>query len=277
MVLILDGKKVRDEIAAKLAKEISKLKIKPRLVIIQVGNRLDSNSYINTKKKFGARVGVTVSHVHFPETVSRVGLVSKIIELNKDKNITGIIVQLPLPKNLDQRLVINSVDPLKDVDGITSTNTDRRQKGLLNTVWPATARGVRELLEFYKISLKNKKVCVVGRSEFVGTPIAEMCRSLGATVKVCHSKTPDLLKETSLSDVIISAVGKAGLIGDGHVRAGQIVVDIGISQANGKLVGDVNFDEVKNIVAAISPVPGGVGPMTVAALFENLCDKIINN
>jgi len=194
----------------------------------------------------------------------------------------GIIAQLPLPKNLDEQAVLDSIDLAKDADAIASTNVKKwtlQDAGSYKVqdviLYPATARGIGELLDFYKIPLNGKKVCVIGRSPLVGTPIAALCRAKGAKVTVCHSKTVDLMKETLASDVIISAVGKAGLITAEHVHIGQIVIDVGLSRAERHLVGDVDFEKVSAVLGdkgAITPVPGGVGPMTVFALFENLVD-----
>jgi methylenetetrahydrofolate dehydrogenase (NADP+)/methenyltetrahydrofolate cyclohydrolase len=196
---------------------------------------------------------------------------------------------------LDRSAVINAIDPAKDVDALTSTSVAKWQEGrngnsgrnnsgdgYAKCIMPATARGVRELLENYKIDLNGKKVTVVGRSDLVGKPIAAMCRNAGATVTVCHSKTVDLVADTKNADILIVAVGKPKLIGKEHINSRQVVIDVGINTILGeklddeipgkRLVGDVDFEAVKDIVSAISPVPGGVGPMTVLALFENLVD-----
>jgi methylenetetrahydrofolate dehydrogenase (NADP+)/methenyltetrahydrofolate cyclohydrolase len=284
MPTILSGLTARDELKKPLAAKIKALQEKRSgspltLAIIQVGDRADSIAYINSKKKFAAEIGVDVNLINFQENINQEEIISEIKKLNKDKKITGIIVQLPLPKNLYERIILDAIDPAKDADAITSTNVKKWmiQKQVL-FLYPATARGISELLDFYKISLKGKKVCVIGRSAFVGTPIACLCRAKGAIVTVCHSKTIDLVKKTLDADVIISAVGKAGLITAGHVRRGQVIIDVGLSRAEGKLVGDVDFEKVKTLLeesGAITPVPGGVGPMTVLALFENLLDCAI--
>jgi 5,10-methylene-tetrahydrofolate dehydrogenase/methenyl tetrahydrofolate cyclohydrolase len=291
MPTILSGLIVRDELKKSLATRIKALQEKRglsastsplTLAIIQVGDRADSTAYINAKKRFAAEIGVLVKLVQFKENADQEEIISEIKKLNQDKKITGIIVQLPLPKNLDEKVILDSIYPAKDADAITSTNVKVWTiQG--PTSYPATARGVGELLGFYKIPLKRKRVCVIGRSKFVGTPIACLCRAKGALVTVCHSKTEDLVKETLAADVIISVVGKAGLITAEHVKKGQVIVDVGLSRASvdgkTKLVGDVDFEKVKAVLGdspagggAITPVPGGVGPMTVLALFENLVD-----
>ena len=277
---ILDGRIARTELAKKLDQKVATFKatrgFPPTLAIIQVGDRPDTASYIKAKKSFAVEAGIEVRHVHLKENVSQDESIAEIDKLNNDKKVSGIIVQLPLPSEIDKKTIIDAVNPSKDADGLTSSSVNRWNANKSGAIWPATARGVRELLDFYKISLKNKKICVIGRSELVGTPIAAMCRGEGAIVIVCHSKTADLLKETLASDVIISAVGKPGLITAAHVKSGQIIVDVGINDmGDRKLVGDVDFNAVLPILSdsgAITPVPGGVGPMTVLALFENLLD-----
>jgi 5,10-methylene-tetrahydrofolate dehydrogenase/methenyl tetrahydrofolate cyclohydrolase len=308
MPTTLDGRIARAELKKKLSNRVADFKKKhgfrPILAIVQIGDRPDIASYIKAKKSFGLEIGAEVRHVHLKEDISREEIIKEIRKLNDNETISGIILQLPLPEALkaDKSNIIDTIDPVKDADGLTSSSVKRwssivQDSSSGNIILPATARGVLELLNFYKISLKGKKVCVIGRSELVGTPIAAMCRGQGAVVTVCHSKTIDLVKETSASDVIISAVGRPGLIGAKHVRPGQIIVDVGINEVKGnglndslagknidkleeeipkrKLVGDVDFDAVLPILGdsgAITPVPGGVGPMTVLALFENLAD-----
>jgi 5,10-methylene-tetrahydrofolate dehydrogenase/methenyl tetrahydrofolate cyclohydrolase len=294
---ILDGRIARAELKKKLTRRIVAFKAKqgfvPILAIIQVGDRPDTAAYIKAKKSFGDEIGVEVRHIHLKKAASQVEVISEIGKLNKNKKVAGIILQLPLPAGIDKKIVINAIDSAKDADGLTSISVNKWNANERGAIWPATARGVCELLNFYKIRLKNKKVCVIGRSELVGTPIAAMCRGEGALVTVCHSKTTDLVKETLAADVIISAVGKPKLVTAQHVKPGQIVIDVGINEVAAdrsnqtgiekleeeiprrKLVGDVDFDAVTAVLGdsgAITPVPGGVGPMTVIALFENLID-----
>ena len=230
--------------------------------------------------------------MRFDEDVRQEEIISEIKKLDKEKGASGIIVQLPLPESLDEKAILDTIDPIKDVDAINSMSVKNWTAASGSTptiddvksrvIWPATARGVGELLDFYKIFLKGRKVCIMGRSKLVGAPIAALCRAKGALVTVCHSKTLDLKKETLVADVIISAVGKAGLITGEHVKEGQVVIDVGLSliETGGKtrLVGDVDFVKVSTVLGekgAITPVPGGVGPMTVLALFENLLDCAI--
>ena len=268
---ILDGRKVRTALLPRLMEKIRGLPVVPTLAIIQIGDRADSASFIKAKKAFANKIGVNEKHIQLPENISQEEVVDAIRGCNEDPNIQGIIVQLPLPAYIERNIVINTIDLKKDVDALTTVNVQKWSEG--KGILPATARGVRELLDFYKISLRDKKVTVVGRSELVGKPIAVMCQNEGAVVTVCHSKTPDLAAETKKANIVICAVGKPGLIGAKHVKKGQIIIDVGINRKeDGTLAGDVDFEAVKNIVAAITPVPGGVGQMTVLALFENLVD-----
>ena len=282
---ILDGRKTRDSLLPALIKRAKALSHVPKLAIIQVGERPDSTSYISAKKAFAEKVGVDVQHIQLPENIEQTDLMKAIRECNVDPSVDGIILQLPLPEDIDRRATMDAIEPNKDVDRLTRESM-RMWNEDPDALLPATARGIRELLEYYEISLKGKKVCVVGRSELVGKPVAVMCENAGAAVTVCHSKTPDVAAETSKADIVIVAAGKAGLIKRDYVKKGQIIIDVGINTITGekledeieakRLVGDVDFDAVKDIVAAITPVPGGVGPMTVLALFENLIDLCKN-
>ena len=285
--LILDGCAVRDARLAELKKAIQGLAKKPVLAIIQVGDRPDSNSYIKAKSLFAEKIGVNVKHVRLAEDIREEELIAKVRECNEDDIVKGIIVQLPLPIELDQDAVIEAIAPHKDVDGLTSFNVKRWLEGREDAILPATTRGVKELLEYYKIDLFGKRSVVVGRSMLVGKPLAAFCLNENASVTICHSKTADLADVTKKADILIVAAGKPGLITAAYVREGAVVVDVGTNTVKGdkledeiagrKLVGDVAFDEVKDIASAISPVPGGAGPMTVLALFENLLELIDNN
>lgn len=270
MTKILDGKIVRDEIAKALSREIKRLKTNPHLVIIQVGNRADSDSYIKQKKIFGERIGAKVTHLKFKENITEKKLISTVLKCNTDKKVSGIIVQLPLPKHLNSFNVIESISPKKDVDGLTSLNLKKLITNNESGFLPATPKGIVSLLEYYKISLRGKKIVVVGRSPWLGKPLALLLINSGATVTVCHSRTKNLATEAKKAEMVIVATGKSKLIGKKHVSPGQVVIDVGINKVGDKLVGDVDFGAVKNIVKAITPVPGGVGPLTVASLFQNL-------
>lgn len=284
--IILSGLETREALLPGLIERVKNLSYVPTLAIIQIGNRPDSSSFIRAKKNFAKKIGIIEKHIQVTESVSQSELIEIIRECNADKEIKGVIVQLPLPIEIDREAVIDSIDPAKDVDALTAFSVKRWFEGREEAILPATARGIRTLLKHYKIDLFGKKVTVIGRSMLVGKPIITMCLNENATVTVCHSKTPDLVRETSSADVLIVAAGRQGLIGVEHVRDGQVVIDVGINTVKGeklddevegtKLVGDVDFDLVIAKAGAITPVPGGVGPMTVFSLFENLLDLCEN-
>lgn len=272
---ILDGKKAREALLPQLAEKIRGVAGPIGLAIIQVGDRPDSTAFIRSKKAFAARLGVREQHIQVEENVTQNELLEIIKKLNDSNDVHGIIVQLPMPLHIDRDAVIDAIDPKKDVDGLTSHNVKGWLGGREDAIMPATARGVKELLKHYDIDLFGKRVTIIGRSMLVGKPLAAMCLNENATVMVCHSKSADLTEDTKMADIIISAVGRPGLINAKHVRSGQIVIDVGITRTGeNKLVGDVDFESVKDIVAAITPVPGGVGQMTVFALFENLIELV---
>ncbi len=270
---ILSGLTARDSSIPKLIEKIRALSYVPQLAIIQVGDRPDSVAYIKAKMTFAKKIGVGIKLVHLAENTTQAEVLEVIKKYNSDSAIQGIIIQLPLPAHIDRTVVIETIDPKKDVDGLTSTNYNKLLAGDSSAIIPATARGVQELFNYYKINLTGKKVAVVGRSRLVGAPIAVLCKNAGAEVIVCHSKTPDLAHETKKADIVIVAVGKPKLIGADHIKKDSIVIDIGISKMHdSSLKGDVDFEAIKDVASAISPVPGGVGPMTVLGLFENVID-----
>lgn len=258
---LIDGRIARAHYLTSLVERIKGLSFVPCLVIIQVGKLPDSDVYIRAKKLLAQKIGVKEIHIELPETVTQEEMLSLIQKYNEDNDVHGIIVQLPLPAHLDSKTVINAIDTKKEVDGY---------KGALI---PATARGVQELFEFYKIGLKGKKVTMVGSSELVGKPIAVMAEKEGAHVTLCNSKTVDLKSATLAADILIIAIGRPLFITREYTHDKQIVIDVGITRTeHGKVVGDVDFQDVAEHVAMITPVPGGVGQMTVLALFENLID-----
>jgi methylenetetrahydrofolate dehydrogenase (NADP+)/methenyltetrahydrofolate cyclohydrolase len=268
--MILDGKKVRDFLAENIKKELKKIGQKPKLVILQVGNDERSSAYVKQKKIFGEKLGFDVEYVQFDKKVLETELISRINRYNEDKNTNGIIIQLPLPKNLDTMKIIESVSPEKDVDGLNSKNLRLILEGRSGGFIPATTKGIFSLLDFYKIKIEGKKVVVIGRSLLVGRPTALMFLNRNATVTICHSKTKNLKQEILKADIIVSAVGYPGLIKKSFVKKGQVIIDVGITKVGDILVGDVDYKAVNKLVKAITPVPGGIGPMTVISLFENL-------
>lgn len=265
---ILNGRDIQKARKEKLASIVRSSKVVPTLAIIQVGNNSSSNVYIQQKKNFGESVGIRVLHTKLLESISFEEIEKAIESFNNDKSVHGIIVQLPLPGHLDSQKVIDTIKKQKDVDGLTTGQ---------EKIIPATARGIRTLLLEYGVGIKDKKVTVVGRSKLVGMPTAKLMEKEGAKVSVCHRGTEDVPAKCREADILIVAAGHPRLVTKNHVREGQVVIDVGINAMdNNKMVGDVSFDEVSNIVSAISPVPGGVGPMTVLSLFENLLDACNN-
>lgn len=268
--LLLAGRPVADAILERLKPEVKALN--PKLVVVQVGDDPASASYINQKLKSCEAVGMHHEHRHLPDATTLKELMSLIDDLNIDADVTGFIVQLPLPKHLSAHVpdVIKAIDPKKDIDGFGAYNLG---KMFLSTEFehlpPATPSGVIEMLNYYKIAIEGKHVVVVGRSNIVGKPLAIMMLNRGATVTICHSKTKNLAEITRQADILCSAIGKPAMITKEMVKEGAVVVDIGVSRVDGKLMGDVDFEEVKYRASAITPVPGGVGPLTVASLIRN--------
>ncbi|MEI8062087.1 MAG: bifunctional 5,10-methylenetetrahydrofolate dehydrogenase/5,10-methenyltetrahydrofolate cyclohydrolase [bacterium] len=276
---ILDGIELKKEIQEKLAKKIQGFDSglpKPNLVIIQVGDNTTSNVYVRQKIGFGKTIGASVNHVKLSGKIEEKELIIFVREACADPLVHGVIVQLPLPEHIKKDNVLDAIDPSKDVDGMTSVNVKKLWSGDKTAIVPATARGVDTILAKYHVDLEGKHVVIVGRSMLVGKPIFALMIERGATATICHSKTVDLKKYTREADIIVSAVGKASLITKDYVRAGQIVIDVGINvteeEGERHLRGDVDFENIKDIVEMITPVPGGIGPLTVACLFENLVD-----
>ena len=273
---LLDGKKVSSTITQKLQKEVELLKeknIHPQLAIILVGSDPASLSYIKGKRKASEQVGIQTMFLHFqPDEMTTEKLIETIHDLNNDATIHGILVQLPLPSHLSAPEVIKAINPQKDVDGFTAYNLGKMfiSKDFEYLV-PCTPLGVIRILEYYNIPVEGKEVVMVGASNLVGKPLAALLINRKATVTVCHSKTKDLASHTRRAEILIVAVGRAGLITAEMVKDNAMVIDVGINRtAGGKLVGDVDFEEVSKKVSAITPVPGGCGPMTVACLMENI-------
>ncbi|MCB9805798.1 bifunctional 5,10-methylenetetrahydrofolate dehydrogenase/5,10-methenyltetrahydrofolate cyclohydrolase [Candidatus Nomurabacteria bacterium] len=275
-MILLDGTKVSLERAEALKEKVVALGFVPKLVIFQVGNRADSTSYIKRKKDYGAKLGFDVELKNFPEDISQEELEKEVDNANKDDSVHGIIVQLPLPDHLDSNKIINHISENKDADGLTSASIYKLVNNEKGTV-PATARGILTMLNAYDVEVTGKKVVVVGRSLLVGKSTALNLINNDATVTVAHRKTENLQAITKQADILIVAIGQPQMITKDYIGEGQVVVDVGISPLDETIKGDVHFDNVKDIVGAISPVPGGVGPMTVVSLFENVMDLIESN
>lgn len=268
-MIILDGKKVKNKILDELHNEALKLSNKPNLVVIQVGNNEASNIYISQKQKMAEYIGYGFKHLKFNDNIGEEELLHEIDKLNNDKNVHAILVQMPLPSNLDAKIISNAINPLKDVDGLSNLNAGKLfhdEEALLS----CTPYGVMRLLEEYNIQVAGKNVVVVGKSDLVGKPMAMLLSNADATVTICHSKTKNLKEHTLLADILVVAVGKPNLITGDMVNDGTVVIDIGINRCDDKICGDVNFDEVKDKASYITPVPGGVGQMTVAMLGVNI-------
>lgn len=259
--------------AVSLSGRIAALPRKPRLVIVQVAASAASAAYVRQKLIFGEKIGCEVVLKTYPKTIEQVELEKEVAALSADPGNHGIIVQLPLPGGLDPFPVIEAITPAKDVDGLTATNLKNLSAGKEGHA-PATPSGILALLDRYGIPIEGKRATVVGRSQLVGKPLALMLLNRGATVTICHRKTTDLAAETTRADILVVAAGSPGLIGREYVAGGQTVVDVGITVVDDggkrKLCGDVDFEAVADVVSAITTVPGGVGPMTVLFLFENL-------
>ena len=270
---IIDGLSVAagiQELVKVQVESLARKGVKPCLCTILVGENPSSITYINKKQKAAHDVGISTKDLRFNETLSQEELLQVISGLNSDSNVHGVLVQLPLPKHIDQNVIINKLYPLKDVDGLTPFNSGMLMKGK-PAITPCTPTGILELLDFYKINVVGMDVLIINRSSLVGKPLACLLLERGSTVTVCHSKSKKLEEKLNRSEMIISAVGNREhftLSGD-MVKPGAVIIDVGISRFKGKICGDVDFDSVRTKASWITPVPGGVGPMTVAILLRN--------
>jgi methylenetetrahydrofolate dehydrogenase (NADP+)/methenyltetrahydrofolate cyclohydrolase len=267
---LLTGKEVATSLLEALRAKVDALD--PKLTVVQVGEDPASESYIRQKLKSCELVGMRHEHIHLKDTISIEELMNLISDLNDDADVSGFIVQLPLPGPLQQYVpeVTRAINPKKDVDGFGAYNLGKMFLGPeFEDLPPATPAGVIEMLKFYQIPIEGKHAVVIGRSNIVGKPLAMMLLNRGATVTVCHSKTPDLKAMTLQADILCCAVGKPKMVTADMVKPGAVVVDIGVSRIDGKLQGDADFEAVKEVASAITPVPGGVGPLTVSSLIRN--------
>jgi len=269
MALSLDGKKVAESIYKKLLLEASLLPVVPKLVVILVGTDPASQTYVRSKSKKAQSLGLRSETIQYPASVTQDELIQKIKELNDDKDTHGVLVQLPLPAHIHKHRLFEMLDPKKDVDGLTAENAGKLMLGTPQLV-PCTPHGVLEMLKFYSIPLEGAQAVVLGRSDIVGKPMAQLLLNENATVTVCHSKTRDLERIARSADILIAAIGRPRMVGVNWVKEGAVVVDVGIHRENDKLCGDVDWESVQSRCHAISPVPGGVGPMTIAMLMKNL-------
>lgn len=268
----MDGKKIADQLTEIVKKDVAKFQasrsIKPGLTVIIVGENPASKVYVNRKHKACEELGIASEVVRLPETTTEEQLLQEIDRLNGDNRVHGILVQLPLPKHINSELVLERISPLKDVDGFHPANVGNLTIGKEGLV-PCTPYGVIKMLEISGISVEGKRAVVLGRSNIVGKPMTMLLMSRNATVTVCHSRTKDLAAVCREGDILVAAIGKPEFVTKDMVKPGAIVIDVGINRVGDKLVGDVKFDEVQEVAGYITPVPGGVGPLTIGMLLHN--------
>jgi methylenetetrahydrofolate dehydrogenase (NADP+)/methenyltetrahydrofolate cyclohydrolase len=266
---LIDGKAVAAALRAALAQRVAALPFQPGLAVVLVGDDPASAVYVRNKDRAAASVGIAARTIRLPADTAQAALLAQVAALNADPAVDGILVQLPLPAQLDARAVIAAIDPGKDVDGLHPVNAGRLADGDPGLV-PCTPLGVMKLLDAAGIGLRGARALVLGRSNLVGRPVAALLLAADATVTVAHSRTRDLAAECRRADVLVAAVGRPEMVRGDWLRPGAVVIDVGINRlADGALVGDVAFDEAVAVAGAITPVPGGVGPMTIACLLEN--------
>ena len=269
---LIDGKKIAAELRNELKVEVDSIKKKfnkvPGLTVILVGEDPPSKIYVKNKEKSAIEVGINSEVIRYPDNVEEKVVLNKIKELNKSEKVSGILVQLPLPKHIDKRRVIETIDPKKDVDGFHPVNVGNLSSGYDSTI-PCTPLGCYLLIKDTEKNLNGKHAVIIGRSNLNGKPMTQLLLKENCTVTITHSKTKDLKAECKKADIIVAAVGRAKLVKADWVKKDVIVIDVGINKTDSGLVGDVDFEEVSKVAKAITPVPGGVGPMTIACLLSN--------
>ena len=270
--MIIDGKKEAELLREEIKKEILEIKESknkvPGLTVILIGNYAPSQIYVKNKEKNSKEVGMNSNVIKYLDDVTEKEILDKIKELNNDQNISGILVQLPLPKQIDKEKIINAIHPSKDVDGFNPVNVGNLSSGYQGLV-PCTPMGCLMLIKKVEKNLSGKHAVIIGRSNLNGKPMAQLLLKENCTVTIVHSKTKNLQQECLKADILVAAVGVPNLVKKDWVKKDAIVIDVGINKLNDKIVGDVEFDQVKDIAKAITPVPGGVGPMTIACLLKN--------
>ena len=264
---LLDGKALATDILDKLSLKVKQLDTVPNLVVIQVGNDPASSVYVRNKERTAERVGIKSETVKLSKHITQDELLEIIDKYNHFAGVNGILVQLPLPKHIDEQVILEAISPMKDVDGFHPLNVGKLNIGQKQMI-PSTPAGIMELLKANHIELEGKHVVIVGRSNIVGKPLAHLLLEANATVTIAHSKTKDLKHLTKQADILVVAVGQPELITKDYVKTGAVVIDVGINRTESGLKGDVDFNSVKSKVAAITPVPGSVGPMTIAMLMN---------
>lgn len=269
--MILDGKKLRDELLVQYKEKIKEEKLNITLAIILVGNNEASKLYIKNKEKYCTEVGIKVDKYLLDEDISEKVLINLIKDLNEDEKVTGIILQSPVPDGIDFDKCSGMILPSKDVDGFTKDNVYNlylNKKSIL----PCTVKGIIKLLEYYYIEINGKNVAIIGRGNIVGKPLAMALENRNATVSLLHSKTKDLKMFTKDADIVVVACGIPKLLKKEMIKEGSVVIDVGISRVDGKIVGDIDFDNIKDIALFVTPNPGGIGPMTIAMIIDNLIE-----
>lgn len=268
---IIDGRLVSSAVKERVTKEVKELNqkgISVCLAVILVGNDSASQIYVSNKKKACEQLGIISKEYLLPETTTQEELLSLVKELNNDASVNGILCQLPLPEGLDEKAVIAAINPEKDVDAFHPVNVGKIMIGDYDFL-PCTPAGVMEMLSYYNIDICGKECVVIGRSNIVGKPMGMLLLHKNGTVTICHSRTKNLAEVTQKADILVAAVGKAKFVTADMVKDGAVVIDVGMNRADGKLCGDVDFDAVSQKASYITPVPGGVGPMTIAVLMQN--------
>lgn len=272
---LLNGKELAQKLQQEMTQEVTELKekgLQPGLAVILVGEDPASQVYVRNKERAANNIGMYSVVYRLPETTSEADLIAKIEELNHDDKVHGILVQLPLPKHINEDLVLDTIDPAKDVDGFHPMNLGNLFAGK-PTMIPCTPAGIMELIKLSGLDLAGKNAVIIGRSNIVGKPMAHLLLQANATVTICHSKTKDLPKVAKQADVLVVAIGRANFVTADFVKEGAVVIDVGINRdENNKLTGDVKFDEVAPLASYITPVPGGVGPMTITMLMRQTID-----
>ncbi len=269
MTIILDGKKLSTRILDELQLTLSKQNDKPHLVVILVGEDPASQLYVGMKEKMANKLGMKSTVIRYNANIDEEVLLNKIYDLNNDKDVDAILVQLPLPGHIDSNNIIQSILPRKDADGITPQNIGKISLGMEPFAYPCTPYGIIRILDEYNIEVKGKQIVIVGRSNIVGKPLAQMLLNKNATITICHSHTKNLSNITKTADILVSAVGKYKIIRRDMIKPGCVIIDVGTSKIDGKTKGDVDYESVFESASYITPVPGGVGPMTIASLMEN--------
>jgi len=269
MSIILSGKEVARNLLQSVKQRVQESNLKPGLAVIQIGEDPASSIYVKRKASRASKLGFNSVNISLPSDCSQDDLIAEVEKLNQDSTIHGILVQLPLPKHMDEQQILETISPKKDVDGFHAINAGLLSQGR-GILIPCTPKGVMHILAHYNIPLSGKHAVIIGRSNIVGRPMAALLEQSNCTVTICHSRTKDLPSHLRVADIIVAAVGRPKMVTGDLVKPGAIVIDVGINRLeDGTICGDVDFDSVFNIAGAITPVPGGVGPMTISTLMEN--------